>query len=145
MATVINNRRNVRQALANFLTQATPIKSVYQGIPTQEINEFPAAVITLPTGHEYRASSGKKRVEYEPLIQVWNLSYSGDAVTDELAFDDLLDNIDAQFRSDPTLGGLVLSAGDKYIDTVMPDPTEDQHGVVLVAEKKLNVVVEFNA
>lgn len=140
----MNNRRNVRQALANFLLKTTGIQAVYQGIPTTEIDQFPVAIITLPDGHEYRSSSGKKRVDYEPVIQVWDLSFSGDAVTDELAFDDLLDSIDAQFRADPTLGGMVLTAGDEFINTVTPDPTEDNHNVVMVAEKKLNLTVEFN-
>lgn len=141
----MNNRRNVRQALATFLLQATDIKTVYQGIPSEAITQFPTAIITLPTGKETRVSSGKKRVTYEPLIQVWDLSQSGDAVTDELLFDDLLDQIDTHFRSDPTLGGAVLAAGVLYIDTDMPDPTGDESEIVLVAEKKLDVTVEFNA
>jgi len=140
----MTNRRNVRQALADFLLQSTGIKTVYQGVPTQEINQFPTAIITLPNWKEYRSASGKKRVDCEPVIQVWSLSFSGDAVTDELAFDDLLDSIDEQFRSDETLGGKVLTAGDRFIETTMPDPTGDANDIVMVAVKKLNLTVEFN-
>jgi hypothetical protein len=137
----MGNRRIVRQALENFLLQATGIKVVYQGIPSQEIDQFPAAIITLPEGRETRWSSGKKRIDYEPTIQIWDISMSGDGVTDELAFDDLLDSIDDQIRSDPTLGGQVFAAGVEYIHTLQPDPTSDQHELVLVAEKKLDVTL----
>lgn len=138
-------RRTVREALANFLLKETAIKSVYQGLPSQEIDQFPAAIITLPVGRETRVAGGKKRVDYEPLIQIWDISVSGDGVRDGLAFDDLLDEIDDQIRSDPTLGGLVLAAGIKYIETIQPDPTLDADGtLILVAEKKLDVTIEFN-
>lgn len=136
-------RRTVRQALATTLT-AAGIAEVFQSVPIENYDgKFPIAVITLPQGREIRESIGKKRVDFVPIIQIWNVDYTGDPITAALNFDDLLDAIDTQIRSDTTLGGQVVAAGHEYINTEQPDPTLDEDTVIFAATKQLDLMLIF--
>lgn len=140
-------RNDVKKAIASAIQNTSGITSVYT-FP-RKINPqttYPLAIISLPKSHETRATSqapvGKKFIKYTAQLDIFNIDTTSDG-SGQTAFEDLLDALDSQLRSDPTLGGAVLAAAIEHIDTTLAPPQLiDGQNIVLLAIKQFDVLVQ---
>lgn len=141
-------RRQIKSAIQTLVSQAAGVKAVYTYRP-KLMNVFPAVVISLKQSDETRASSpvylAKKNIEFVAQLEITMIDTTPDA-SGQLAFDDVLDAIDAKLRSDVTLGGTVLASGVEYIKTAVgPAVKADGENVVLTAIKQFDVRLQITA
>lgn len=138
-------RQQVKEAIKTLVAQAPGVKAVYTYRP-KYINTFPAVVVSLKQSNETRAGSpapiAKKIIEFTAQLEISMLDLSPDG-SGQLVFDDVLDAIDEQLRTDPTLGGTVLASTIKYIKTTTAPPVKTNgEAVLLAAIKQFDVSVQ---
>lgn len=126
-------RRSIKEAIANALAGTAGLKAVFLGEPKRiDGTQLPCVIISLPDTDETRSGSpaplAKKKLDFTAQLKVFHLDPTPDGVAGELAFDDLLDAIDAKLRADYTLGGSVNAATVQFIKTDVSQPmlTEGQ-------------------
>lgn len=117
-------RQDVKNGISTYLKQTPNVKFVGTFRPKQQ-SLFPSIVISLPKTHEERVSGqapyGKKKIEFTAQLEIFMLDQSGDG-SGQLVFDDLVDSVDLMLRQDPTLGGVVLAAAVKELNTTIAPP-----------------------
>lgn len=118
-------RREIKEKIASFVATIDGVNEVYPGQP-KDINRFPAVVVRLPASEETAPTMprgvGRKTIQYRARLDVVDLNPTENAVTSELAFDELVDRIVNVIRENYTLGGAVFSAGTQYIRVEVADP-----------------------
>lgn len=138
-------RTQVKNAIKNLVASAAGVKAAYTYRP-KNISTFPVVVVHLRESNETRVSSpaplAKKHIEFTALLEIIMYDFTPDG-SGQLAFDDLLDAIDTQLRSDPTLGGTVLASTIKYIKTNVAPPIQTNgESILLQAVKQFDVTVQ---
>lgn len=138
-------RQQIKNAIKTLVSGASGVQAVYTYRP-KIMSTFPAVVISLKQSNETRGTSpapiSKKFIEFTALLEISTLDKTPDG-SGQLAFDDLLDAIDAQLRSDPTLGGNALGSTIKYIKTTVAPPIKaNGEAILLAAVKQFDVLVQ---
>lgn len=119
-------RRNVKATVRQFLEgNVEGLRSVYEGVVANNRGPFPTVVIRLPNEDEQRVSmpalTGRKSVTTTVRLLVIDVN-TEPTVEAELAFDDLVDRVEAAIRANPTLGvDTVLQVGGR-IRTRVAEP-----------------------
>lgn len=110
-------------------------------------------IITLPKSKEKPLSEtrpiGKKRLDFDVQLEIYDQDVTPDA-SGELAFDDMLDDIDDVLRSQPNLNGatvgstgVVLASAVEDIDTTVAPPMDLGQAVSRMAVKQFTVTVQL--
>jgi hypothetical protein len=138
-------RQTIKQALQTLLQNTPGIKAV-NTYRRKLDNRFPIITIYLPKSDETRASAsaplGKKFLKFTAQLEIFTIDQSTDG-SGQLEFDDLLDAVDQQLRSDVTLGGTVLASTIEFIKTnVSPPMLVNGQNVALLAVKQFDITVQ---
>ena len=144
---MIGIRTTIKTALVNTLKATPGVSMVFPSKPREErAQQFPALYIAIEKTNDTRVFA-KRHITFTVTVYVNVIDPDPNEMAAQQRFDDLLDAIDAQLRSDPTLGGAVLHAAEKYIDTVVAEPFLAGNGlsVTLNAAKSFEVYAEINA
>lgn len=143
------SRAEVRSQLATFLTTppVATLNQVFTSFPKQinfQTGSTPgqksraAAVIFIQSENENRialggATSGKKRVDYEVVVQVFHHSMQRDSQDAMDDFDTLVDNIKDRLRSDHRFGNpngnLIWQGAEPIISADYGEPSSSDRGV----------------
>jgi hypothetical protein len=146
-------RRDVKQAIANELMTATGLKNVYTYRRKMNVaTEYPFLVIALPKSKETALTMsrplGRKKLEFTAQLEIYYQDASPDG-SGQLVFDDLLDAIDIQLRSQPNLNsapvghsGIVLASAVEHIDTTVAPPQLIGQAIAMLAVKQFDVTVQ---
>lgn len=142
-------RNTVKNAIQSIVSQATGVKSVFTYRPKlmQQTN-FPAVIVNIAKSNETRlttnAPHGRKMIKFTAQLEISTVDLSADG-SGQNDFDDILDNIDAQLRLDPMLGGVAVGATVEYINTLCSPPQiVNGSNVVLMAIKQFDVTVQIS-
>lgn len=141
-------RQDVKSAIKNTLTGVPGVKSVF--IARQKFTgqaQTPVITVYLPEVRESLLSmSGnpaiKRKIELTALLEIIVIDANNQPEIGEAAFDNLLDAVDNALRKDFTLGGVVLGAAIKHLETdvAAPQLVEGQN-VFRIALKKFDVTI----
>lgn len=142
------SRTNVRSQVASFLSTATipDLNQVFTSFPKQ-INfqtnaqagqkSRAAAVVFIQREHEERialggAKSGKKRVDYDVVIEVFHHSLHNNAEDAMADFDLTIDGIKDRLRSDhrfgDTSGDIIWQGAEPLLDVEYSEPSSSERG-----------------
>jgi hypothetical protein len=142
-------RQSVKTAIQNVVKNAVGVKKVSTYRPKLMVQtDLPLVVISLSKSKETRLSAsaphGKKVIEYTAQLEISQVDVSNDG-SGQLAFDDLLDAIDTQLRTDPTFGGVAIGATVNYINTMLTPPqVVGGQNIILLAIKQFDFSVLVN-
>lgn len=140
-------RNDVKNAIQTLLAQIPSVRKVTTFRPkTMVQTDFPAVVVNLVKSKETRltqsAPFGKKQIEFTAQLEVSMIDVSNDG-SGQLAFDQVLDDIDTQLRTDPTLGGIALGSTIQFINTaITPPQIVAGQNMILIAVKQFDVTVQ---
>jgi len=143
------SRAEVRSQLATFLTTppVAELNQVFTSFPKQinfQVNSTSgqksraAAVIFIQSENETRialggATSGKKRVDYSVILQVFHHSMQRDSQDAMDDFDTTIDNIKDRLRSDHRFGNpngnLIWQGAEPVISVSYGEPSSSDRGV----------------
>jgi hypothetical protein len=137
-------RNDIKELVKTAISGVSGIAAVYTHRPKIQ-NQFPAVVIHLPKADETRVSAsapiGKKKVVYTAQLEVFTIDQTPDG-SGQVAFEDILDEIDIALRADPQFGGAVLAAGVEYIKTVVAPPQlVNGQNIAILAVKTFDITV----
>lgn len=145
------SRRSVKNSLSELLTATPGVLAVYPYMPRSQMGlKFPSIIVTINgSDDEPRAvgSPGRRLIKYHVSLYIQHLDHDPDEQSAQLRFDDMLDSVDAQLRSDKTLGGTVLYSAHDSIVTEVFDPQIAGQGISVIyrAMKNFDVCVEIMA
>jgi hypothetical protein len=143
------SRSNVRAQLTSFLQTATDIpdlNQVFSSFPKQinfQVNaqagqkSRAAAVVFVEREHEERialggATSGKKRIDYNVVIEVFHHSLQSNAEDAMADFDLTIDGIKNRLRSDhrfgDSSGDIIWQGAEPLLDVEYSEPSSSDRG-----------------
>lgn len=140
-------RQDLKKTIQTTLQNTVGVGKVFTHRPKVMVQtDFPSIVINFPHTAEHRASAnapiGKKHIEFTAQLECATIDVSNDGSGQD-EFDAFLDAIDDQLRKDPTLGGTVLSAAVKEINTVTTTPQlVNGQNIALLAIKEFDVTIQ---
>jgi hypothetical protein len=146
---MIGTRQSVKNAIVNVVKNATGVKKVMTYRPKLMVQtDLPMVIVSLARSKEERLSAsaphGKKVIRFTAQLEISTIDVSNDG-SGQLVFDDLLDAIDAQLRTDPTFGGVALGATVEYINTATTPPqVVGGQNIILLAVKQFDFAVLVN-
>lgn len=110
--------------------------------------QFPSIVVTIGNQAEKvyaMGNPGRRHIRYEVTLFIQTIDPNPNEQASQDSFDDFVDAIDTQLRSDKTLGGTVLYSAQDKIDTEVFGPEVAGQGVsiLLRAMKTFDVVLEI--
>lgn len=144
-----STRQSVKTAIQNVVKNAVGVKSVKTYRPKLMVQtDLPMVVVSLAKSKETRLSAnaphGKKLLKFTAQLEISTVDVSNDG-SGQLVFDDLLDAIDTQLRTDPTFGGVAIGATVEFIDTVVTPPqVVGGQNIILLAIKQFDFSVLVN-
>lgn len=134
------SRATVRVGIATYFTGTAGLKNAFAR-PPKVIpgDQQPALTVHVGSMTEHRTANRTKVRSYEIRLLIDYIGRKPKAEDNVTDFDALLEAIETKLRTDPTLGGVVLLAGEPSFKTTSTLPVTDKQNTVA------NAMVEFTA